>query len=47
MKKMKNRSPGRIRAPHRRAIQSSVIAPTMPLIDSYRNSGWKNVVASG
>ena len=34
-------------APHRRAIQSSVEAPTIPVIDSYRNSGWKWVVASG
>ena len=47
MKKMSTRSPGRIRLPHRRAIQSNVTAPRTPLIDSYRNSGWNPVVASG
>ena len=47
MKKMRSRSPGRIRLPHRRAIQSSVTAPRTPLSDSYRNSGWNPVVASG
>ena len=43
----RNRSPGRRRAPHRRAIHSSVIAPMTPLSDSYRNNGWKNVVSTG
>ena len=47
MKKIRMRSPGRIRLPNRRAIHSSVIAPMAPLSDSYRNSGWKPVVASG
>src|SRR4029079_16996537 len=43
----RNRSPGRIRGPHRRAIHSSAIAPMIPLTDSYRNSGWKNVESKG
>ena len=43
----RNRSPGRRRAPHRRAIQSRVTAPMIPLRDSYRNSGWKNVESTG
>ena len=46
MKKISSRSPGRIRGPQRRAIHSRVTAPRIPLIDSYRNSGWKPVVAS-
>ena len=47
MSQIRNRSPGRIRGPQRRAIQSSVIAPRMPLTDSYRKSGWKPVVSGG
>ena len=47
IRKIRNRSPGRIRAPHRRAMYRSVTAPMIPLTDSYRNSGWKHVVSNG
>ena len=46
MKKIPSRSPGTSHFAWR-ASQSRVIAPRSPDSDSYRNSGWKNVVSTG
>ena len=46
-KKISSRSPGTSLAVRRLASHSSVAAPIRPDTDSYRNNGWKCVVASG
>ena len=47
MKKTSSRSPGRSHERSRYPRNTRNAAPSRPEIDSYRNSGWNRVVASG